>query len=97
MPTNPWMRVSVQAWLLDLEATNVVALRMLRLAAGGPAAAAEIHRMFAEKLVAASMLQSLAVIGALGSTAPNMAAKSLRHYRRIIRANRRRLAGESPF
>jgi hypothetical protein len=46
------MRMSVQAWLLGLEAANVVALRMWRLAAGGPAATTEIHRMFAEDQIA---------------------------------------------
>jgi len=41
---------------------------------------------------AALALQSLAMIGALGSTAPGIASKTLAHYRRRVQANRRRLA-----
>jgi hypothetical protein len=69
MAGNPWVNVGLEASLLSLEASHVIALRTLKLAAGGAAAKAEMRRMFAEKVVAASMLQSLAVVGALGFTA----------------------------
>jgi len=41
---------------------------------------------------AAVALQTLALTGALGATAPRMAGKTLAHYRRKVRANRRRLS-----
>ena len=89
--TNPWARIAADAWLLGLEASYVITLRMLKMAAGGAAANAEVHRMFSEKFLAASSLQSQALIGALGYTAPGVAKKSIRHYRKSVRANRRRL------
>lgn len=91
MARDPWLRIGIETWLLSLEASHVIALRILRLAAGGAAAKAETRRMFSEKLVASSMLHSLALVGALGVTAPAVAAASLRHTRRLVRANRRRL------
>jgi hypothetical protein len=39
-------------------------------------------------------LQALALTGGLGLTANSAATKSLAHYRRKVRANRRRLAKE---
>lgn len=91
MAQDPWIRIGMDAWLLSYEAAHVVGLRMLKLAAGGAAAKSEMQRMFTEKLVASSMLQSLALVGALGVTTPAVAAASLRHCRRLVRANRRRL------
>ena len=89
---NPWMRLGWDAWALGLEASTVVGLRTLKIASGGPAAEAEARRMVTEKIGAAVALQGLAMTGALGSTAPAMAGKTLAHYRRKVRANRRRLA-----
>jgi hypothetical protein len=39
-------------------------------------------------------LQALALIGGLGRTPNSAAAKTLAHYRRKVRANKRRLAKE---
>ena len=89
------MRLGAEAWLLGLESASVIALRILRVARGGAAARAEAQRMLSEKLAAACMLQSLSWLGMLGHTAPEMTAGSLRHYRRLVRANRRRLERRS--
>ena len=64
----------------------------MKIAAGGVGAAAETDRMVREKVEAAAKLQALALTGALGVNAPRVAAKTLAHYRRKVRANRRRLA-----
>ncbi len=48
--------------------------------------------MVVEKIDAAVALQGLAMTGALGATASSAASKTLSHYRRKVRANRRRLA-----
>jgi hypothetical protein len=47
--------------------------------------------MIEEKLNAAFALQILALTGALGFTPLNVAAKTIAHYRKAVRANRRRL------
>jgi chloramphenicol 3-O-phosphotransferase len=92
MLDNPWMRVGVDAWSLSVEASSVIALRMLKFAGGGVAAEAEARKMVSEKIEAGLALQTLALTGALGLTAHGVTAKTLTHYRRKVRANRLRLA-----
>jgi hypothetical protein len=92
MPRNPWLRVGFYAWSLSLEASSVVALRLLKIAVGGVAAEAETRLMVTEKIEAGLALQALAMTGGLGLNANNGATKMLAHYRRKVRANRRRLA-----
>jgi hypothetical protein len=88
---NPWLRLGVDAWALGLEASSVIGLRTLKLAAGGPAADTEAKRMVEEKVAAAAELQRLAMFGALGLTPQRAAAKTVAHYRRKVRANQKRL------
>jgi hypothetical protein len=88
---DPWLRLGMEAWWLGFESANVIALRMLRVAGGGPAAAAETQRMMSEKMTAACLLQWRSWLGLLGHSAPDIAGGSLRHYRKLVRANRRRL------
>ena len=52
----------------------------------------EAQRMVSEKVEAGMQLQTLALRGALGTSAASMIAGSLRHYGQAVRANRRRLA-----
>jgi hypothetical protein len=92
MLRNPWFRVGVNAWSLGMEASSVIALRTLKIAAGGVAAEVEARRMVSEKIEAGFTLQALAWTGGLGLTADGAATKMLAHYRRKVRANRRRLA-----
>ncbi len=89
---NPWLGLTWGAWALGIEASSVVGLRMLKLSTGGPVAAAEARRMVMEKLETAAELQALAATGALGSTPASAARKTMSHYRRKVRANRRRLS-----
>jgi hypothetical protein len=90
--TNPWLRIGLDAWSLGLEASSVIGLRAMKIAAGGPEADAEARRMISEKLDAALTLQTRALTGDLGFTPAEATAKSLTHYRRKVRANRRRLS-----
>lgn len=87
---NPWWRVSVQAWLLSVEASSVIALRM-QSAAGGTTAQDEASRMVREKIEAGLDLQAKAMSLGLGSTPAGAASGVLSHYRRKVKANRRRL------
>jgi hypothetical protein len=89
---NPWFGIGLEAWRLGMEASAVIGLRTLRIAHGGPAGAAEAERMVREKVEAAMALQALAVTGALGATPASASARTLAHYRRKVRANRRRLS-----
>jgi hypothetical protein len=87
-----WLRLAVDAWFLGLEASNVVALRLARLALGGPRAEAESRRMVDEKLKALIALQWQLLTGGLGLTALQVTRRSLQHYRKAVRRNRTRLA-----
>jgi len=89
---NPWMKLSFDAMALGMEAASVIGLRSVKVAKGGPSAEAETALMVKEKFEAAWALQSLAAVGALGFTAPGIAAKTLAHYRRRVLANKRRLS-----
>ncbi len=89
---NPWIGIGLGAWSLGLEASAVIGLRTMKLAAGGAAAEAEARRMVSEKVDAGLALHSMAMSGGLGSTPHAAAAKTLAHYRRKVRANRRRLS-----
>ncbi len=85
---GPWMRLSLDATMLAVEAQTVIGLRLMMLGTGGAAAQAEAHRMIAEKsrafVEAASTLAS-------GGTAHTVVAG----YRKHVRANTRRLRHRS--
>ena len=89
---DPWMTLAFDSWSLGLESSAVIGLRMMKLAAGGAAAQAETQLMVSEKMAAGLTLPMLAMTGQLGASAPAIAAGSLAHLRRKVRANRRRLA-----
>ena len=82
---NPWMRLGMNAWALGLESSAVIGLRTLKIAAGGAEAEAETRRMVWEKM------ERMAFAGGLGATPQRAAARTVAHYRRKVRANRRRL------
>ncbi len=88
---DPWIGIGFDAWSLGVEASAVIGLRALRLAAGGAAAEAEAVRMVEEKIVAGLDLQAKAMSGALGYSPTRALAKTLGHYRRRVRSNLRRL------
>ena len=85
-----WLRIGIDAWALGWQAAHVMGLRSARIAAGGPAGAAEAWRMMAEKWQAAAELQAdlLARSGASPATATR---RTLAHYQRKVAANGRRL------
>jgi len=71
---------------------QVMALRIMRLASGGPDAATEAQQMISEKLAAFGEAQ-VALMSALatGSSLDTAAEKAYAPYRRAVRANSRRL------
>ena len=92
MIMTPWVRLGFGLWSLGVEASAVVGLRTFKIAAGGPAAQAEARQMIQEKIEAGWNLNTLAMTGGLGYSVHAVAAKTISHYRRKVRANQRRLA-----
>lgn len=90
-PYNGWAKAGWDAWALGLESSAVIGLRVAKIAMGGPAAGEEASRMLSEKLQSAMELQAALVTGRLGTTPLAGARNTLRHYRRKVKANRRRL------
>jgi hypothetical protein len=88
---NPWFGIGLDAWGLGLEASAVMGLRALKIAEGGRRSQAEAERMIAEKVQAAMDLHFRALTGGLGATPASASAHTIAHYRRKVRANRRRL------
>jgi len=71
--------------LAGFEAQHVIALRLVKLAAGGPAAELEARRMVTEKIAASA--EAVATLATGGSP-----QTVLRRYRTIMRANTKRLS-----
>ena len=92
MARNSWLRIWAEAWSLGIDASSVIGLRAMKIAAGGAAAEKEAYRMVSEKIEAGLTLQRKALNGGLGKTALDVVAKTLGHLRPKVRANRKRLA-----
>jgi hypothetical protein len=89
---NSWFTVSSQTALLALEAQSVIALRCLRVAAGGALAQSEMTRMITEKVQALGEAQTAAAIGTVrGRSGRQIAKKVAGVYKKRVRGNRRRL------
>lgn len=78
--------------MLGAEAGTVITLRMARIAAGGAAGAAEADLMVSEKVRAAIELQTRFMTGAMGVTLLGATQGTLKHYRRKVAANNKRLS-----
>jgi len=77
---------------LGMDAWMVIGLRMAKMAAGGPAAWTEAHRMVAEKISAAAQAQTAAALAlARGASPESIGRKTVRRYGKKVAANRRRL------
>lgn len=86
-----WSSAGVEWWMLGLEASTVIGLRLARIAAGGSLAARETELMVTEKVRAAMELQWGMMTGAYGNTALSRTQGTLKHYRGKVSANSRRL------
>jgi len=88
----PWLGLAYDAARLGVEAQFVIAARMMRINAGGPAARAEVLRMVGEKALALFEAQMAIAAGGASSRKRRGAAKKvLGVYRKRVRRNRRRL------
>ena len=86
---NTWWKFSSDLFAANLEAQRVIALRLHKLALGGPSAQKEAERMVSEKVIAS--VEAATTVAAGGSP-----QKVLRRYRTIMRANAKRLAKKRP-
>jgi hypothetical protein len=90
---NPWLALSFKAAALGVEAQSVIALRLLRFAAGGPGMQAEASRMVMEKVAAFGEAHAVAGAAIMAGRKDHIvAAKALGAVRKRVRANRRRLS-----
>jgi len=90
---NPWSSF-VQAARFGFDVQSVVALRLMRIAAGGTLASREANRMVMEKAAAALEAQMAAATALAFGGGPKKAAKRAGGvYRRAVTRNRRRLTG----
>jgi hypothetical protein len=87
----PWANMAVQGTMLAIEAQQVIAMRLTKMAMGGPDVHREAELMVAEKLQTAAECGQMWISAALGGTSDTAPQKMLQLYRRKVRANRRRL------
>lgn len=92
LPTNEWLSIGMDSWMLGAEAASVIVLRSAKLARGGAPAWEETKRMIAEKPKAHCALGKAVIDGRMGSTPESLISGAINHYRRRIQANQRRLA-----
>ncbi|MDP4022679.1 hypothetical protein Q8W71_08600 [Methylobacterium sp. NEAU 140] len=79
-----WWKAGLDMAMLGFEAQGVIAQRMAMLAMGGPAAQLEAQRMVTEKVMAAGEAALMVASGASNG-------RVIRHYRRKVQANAKRL------
>ena len=88
--TNSWLNNYLSAMRFAVEAQQVIGMRMLGLAEGGPSAVLEAQRMVSEKMLAFWAAQTAP--GWALMRGPGFAGrKAALPYRRAVRANHRRL------
>jgi hypothetical protein len=90
---NPWFPLILKTMQLGVEAQSVIALRMMRFAAGGAIARSEARRAITDKVAAGGEAQAVAALAiASGQKDTVVAGKVLRVVKRRVRANKRRLS-----
>ncbi len=89
-----WLTFGFGAAAMGLEAQQVIAMRLLKLSRGGPAAAAEFDQMVSEKAKAIAEIGQAAATAAISRDGSKLAADALKAVRGPVSANRKRLAAE---
>jgi hypothetical protein len=79
-----WFELSTEIAATNMLAQRVVALRLAKLAKGGPAAKREMRRMLVEKVVASAE-------AGIALASGRFPQSIVRRYQRIVRANEKRL------
>lgn len=89
-PRSMW-GLAISSTRLALDAQHVIALRMAKLALGGPAAKREAAKMIAEKAKAVADSQHLVLSAAVRGQGDRAAERVIGLYQRRVSANKRRL------
>lgn len=89
-PAAAWLDIAWRGTAMTIEAQQVIALRLMRFAAGAPDSRREAVRMVTEKVDAALRAQA-AMLGA-GHRPARGAGKAVTIYAKRVRSNRRRLS-----
>ena len=91
MPTANSQRVPLDPISFGADVASVMALRVIRIAAGGQAGRKEARLMVTEKMAALAHVQFSLASGAYGYTLQSMTQGTGNHYARAVRSNRKRL------
>jgi hypothetical protein len=93
MMFNHWLTLTLRTFELGVEAQNVVALRLLRIASGDARGQSEVSRMVTEKIAAVAEAQVPAATAVVTGHDHHVAAgKALGVFKKRVRANKRRLS-----
>jgi hypothetical protein len=90
-PNFAFANMVFQSTMLAIEAQQVIALRLMKMALGGSHVQREAELMVTEKLAAVAESGQKMMMAAAGGERDLGAKKVVRLYRRKVRANRRRL------
>jgi hypothetical protein len=90
---TPWTTMAMESTMLALESQQVIAMRLTKFAFGGPDVDREAKLMVSEKMESLAQVSQMMMMAALGGQHDLGAGKVVRHYRKKVRANVRRLAG----
>jgi hypothetical protein len=83
--------MAFQSTMLAIEAQQVIAMRLTKMALGGPDVQKEAELMVSEKLETMAEGSRMMMMAALGGQSDMGADKVVQLYRRKVRANKRRL------
>ncbi len=92
-PDAGFASMAMQGAMLAIEANQVIALRLAKMALGGPSALREAELMVSEKLETMAEGGRLMAMAALTGEHDLGAGPVVQLYRRKVRRNRRRLTG----
>lgn len=76
-----WMGIAASTTALGIESAAVIGLRLAQAAAANPRVADEAWRMWSEKVVVLSELQTRLLTSGLGTSGSGAAKATLNHYR----------------
>lgn len=91
---QPWFQTGLDAWMLTIEASSVIALRTAMFAVGSPNSGSEAIGMVGEKIASGFALNRMALAGTLGITPEAAISATLNHYREKVGANIERLTAQ---
>jgi hypothetical protein len=90
---TPWTTMAMESTMLAIESQQVIAMRLTKFAFGGPDVDREAKLMVSEKMESLAQVSQMMMMAALGGQHDLGAGKVVRHYRKKVRANVRRLGG----